>query len=128
MKTSTKTTADDMMAVRGINELVNVGPTASADNTFGKRKQMFSREVDLKGASIVGTIAFLILWGYAIATYGWFLGLGVGWIPSIFIAILIALIWPGIWRGIAFLIVTLSAFVIVAMIIGIAGGWILGHL
>jgi hypothetical protein len=28
---------------------------------------------------------------YALATYGWFMGLGLGWIPSIFIAVLIAL-------------------------------------
>ena len=36
-----------------------------------------------------GIVAFFGIGGYAIATYGWFLGLGLGWIPALCIAILI---------------------------------------
>jgi hypothetical protein len=45
-------------------------------------------------ASIVGGIAFLIGWGYAIMTFGFFLGGGLGWIPALFIAVLAAALWP----------------------------------
>jgi hypothetical protein len=66
----------------------------SADDIFSKRKQMSDRDTYFIGAYIVGLIAFVSSWIYAVATYGWFLGLGLGWIPSIFVAILIGLGWP----------------------------------
>jgi len=66
-------------------------------------------------AGLIGVIVFFGCWVYAIMTYGWFLGLALGWIPSIFIA------------GIAIL---LSPLIGVALIIGLIGlaffflGWI----
>ena len=42
----------------------------------------------------VGISVFFGSWGYAIKTYGWFLGLGLGWIPSFFLGILAGMFWP----------------------------------
>jgi hypothetical protein len=43
-------------------------------------------------------VTFLASWGYAIAEYGWFLGLGIGWFPAgviaLFAALLLGLLWP----------------------------------
>ena len=43
---------------------------------------------------IVGVISFFAGWMYAISAYGWFLGLGLGWLPAIFIALIVACLWP----------------------------------
>ena len=36
--------------------------------------------------TIIGVIVFLVGWYYAIASFGFFLGVGLGWIPALFIA------------------------------------------
>lgn len=46
------------------------------------------------GFWITAVIAFIACWIYAIAHYGFFLGVGLGWIPSLIIAIIAGLIWP----------------------------------
>lgn len=46
------------------------------------------------GAWITGVITFFGSWIYAMASYGFFLGVGLGWIPSLVIAFLAALLWP----------------------------------
>lgn len=46
------------------------------------------------GGVLTGGITFVGCWIYAIATFGWFLGLGLGWIPSLFIAYLVGFLWP----------------------------------
>ena len=47
---------------------------------------------------LVGGVTFLGCWAYAIATYGWFLGLAFGWIPAAIIAYIVGsiagLLWP----------------------------------
>ena len=45
-------------------------------------------------AVVVGVVTFLGCWIYAIATYGWFLGLAFGWIPALIITIIITLLSP----------------------------------
>jgi hypothetical protein len=47
-----------------------------------------------KGAYIVGGIVFVLAWIYAIITYGFFLGLGLGWIPAAFIGFIAGILWP----------------------------------
>jgi hypothetical protein len=42
----------------------------------------------------VGISVFFGSWGYAIKTYGWVLGLGLGWLPALFLGILAATFWP----------------------------------
>ena len=43
---------------------------------------------------LVGVGVFFGCWIYAIKTYGWFLGLGLGWIPSFFFAVMAGMFWP----------------------------------
>jgi hypothetical protein len=42
----------------------------------------------------VGVSVFFGSWAYAIKTYGWFLGLGLGWIPSFFLGFMAGMFWP----------------------------------
>ena len=46
------------------------------------------------GGSITGVITFIVCWIYAIASWGFLLGVGLGWIPSLFIAVIAGFIWP----------------------------------
>lgn len=43
---------------------------------------------------VVGVLTFIVSWIYCIATYGFLLGVGLGWLPSIIVAVLAALLWP----------------------------------
>jgi len=43
---------------------------------------------------LVGISVFFGSWIYAIKTYGWFLGLALGWIPSLFLSVFAAMFWP----------------------------------
>jgi len=46
------------------------------------------------GGYITGVITFIVCWIYAIASWGFLLGVGLGWIPSLFIAVIARFIWP----------------------------------
>jgi hypothetical protein len=46
------------------------------------------------GASIVGVVTFFGSWVYCIAHYGYLLGVGLGWLPSLIVAALAAAVWP----------------------------------
>jgi hypothetical protein len=46
------------------------------------------------GGFVTGVITFIACWIYAIASWGFLLGVGLGWIPSFFIAIIAGFIWP----------------------------------
>lgn len=56
------------------------------------------------GVLITGIVAFIALMVYAVSTFGWFLGLGLGWIPAGFIALVIGLLWPVAWFALALVI------------------------
>ena len=43
---------------------------------------------------IIGFVSFAIAWVYAILTYGFFLGVGLGWIPALAIGFVCGLLWP----------------------------------
>lgn len=43
---------------------------------------------------LVGASVFFVSWGYAIKSYGWLLGLGLGWIPAFFLGIMAGMFWP----------------------------------
>lgn len=51
------------------------------------------------GFTITAFIAFVCCWIYAIATYGFFIGVALGWIPSLIAAAVIGAIWPVIALG-----------------------------
>ncbi len=42
----------------------------------------------------VALLVFIGCWIYCIATYGFLLGVGVGWLPSLIIAVISFFIWP----------------------------------
>jgi len=46
------------------------------------------------GFGITWITLFLAGYAYAIIEYGFFLGLGLGWIPAVFCALIGALLWP----------------------------------
>jgi hypothetical protein len=46
------------------------------------------------GTVIVVILTFLGSWGYCIAQYGYLMGVGFGWIPSIIVAIVAGFLWP----------------------------------
>lgn len=48
----------------------------------------------LSGLFLVGIPTFLGCWVYAIYEYGFFLGVGLGWLPAMFIAVIFGAIWP----------------------------------
>jgi hypothetical protein len=66
------------------------------------------------GFAILGTITFFCLWTYAVATYGWFLGLGLGWIPAFFIAALVGSLWP-LWVAILAIPLWVASLAIVVL-------------
>lgn len=55
------------------------------------------------GALGTGALVFIGSWIYCIFSYGFLFGLGLGWLPSIFVAIVAGFIWPGLWALIALL-------------------------
>jgi hypothetical protein len=46
------------------------------------------------GFSITAFIVFWGSWIYCIATYGFLLGVGLGWLPSIIVAVIAGVLWP----------------------------------
>jgi CheY-like chemotaxis protein len=55
--------------------------------------------VYLKGAWITGVLTFIGCWMYAIATYGFLFGVGLGWLPSAIVAVIAAYLWPLLLLG-----------------------------
>ena len=55
---------------------------------------MISEENYLVGAILVGIPTFIGTWIYCIIHYGFLLGVGLGWLPSIITAFIIGLTWP----------------------------------
>ena len=47
-----------------------------------------------RGYFITAAIIFVITWIYCIAVYGFLMGVGLGWLPSLITAAIAALLWP----------------------------------
>ena len=52
-------------------------------------------------AVATGAIAFFISYIYCIAEYGFLLGVGLGWLPSLIVAFVAGVLWPLIVLAIA---------------------------
>jgi ABC-type multidrug transport system permease subunit len=63
---------------------------------------------------ITTTITFIGCWLYAIVCYGFFLGVGLGWFPSLIIAVIVGFLWPLM----AILIAIMIILVILVIIFG----------
>lgn len=46
------------------------------------------------GGFVTGVITFIACWIYGVVSWSFLLGVGLGWIPSLFIAAIAGLIWP----------------------------------
>jgi hypothetical protein len=46
------------------------------------------------GFAITWLLVFLCCWIYCISTYGFLLGVGLGWLPSAIVATIAAALWP----------------------------------
>jgi hypothetical protein len=46
------------------------------------------------GFALTGVLVFIGSWIYCIASYGFLLGFGLGWLPAIIIATLLGALWP----------------------------------
>ena len=59
------------------------------------------------GAKITSWIVFIGSWIYCIAAYGFLFGVGLGWLPSLIVAVIAGILWPliGIILFIFFIIV-----------------------
>lgn len=42
----------------------------------------------------LGMLAFPCCWIYSVVRFGLFVGIGLGWFPSLVIAVLVGLAWP----------------------------------
>jgi hypothetical protein len=45
-------------------------------------------------AGIVGFITFVVIWIYALVSWGFLLGLFLGWIPALIGGVIIGYLWP----------------------------------
>lgn len=64
-----------------------------------------------KVSTVVGVLVFIGCWIYSIFNFGWFLGISLGWIPSLIIAFFAAILWPIIGFGVIVLLVLVIAVV-----------------
>lgn len=55
------------------------------------------------GYVITWVITFIGCWIYAIVSYGFLLGVGLGWLPSAIVATLLSFLWPILVLGVAVL-------------------------
>lgn len=69
---------------------------------------------------IVALLTFLGSWIYCVANYGFLLGLGLGWLPSFFVAILAFGIWFLLWIPALFLVLYIVAYAITLDPVGAA--------
>ena len=44
--------------------------------------------------NLIGVITFISCWVYSIAASGFIIGVLIGWIPSLLVAVIIGVIWP----------------------------------
>jgi hypothetical protein len=59
-------------------------------------------------AAVIGGLSFVISWLYCIATYGFLLGFGLGWLPSMMLAFIRGALWP-------LVVIALIAIIVVIM-------------
>jgi hypothetical protein len=79
---------------------------------FGFMDTTFKKNYYLIGFWTTSVIAFIVCWIYAIASWGFLLGVGLGWIPSLFISLIAGFIWP-----LLALLIIIGLFIIAAFLI-----------
>lgn len=69
-----------------------------------QKDDLWTETIYPAGGLVTGFIAFVVLWIYCIAEYGFLLGVGLGWLPSSIIAVIVGYLWPLILIAIAILV------------------------
>lgn len=64
------------------------------------------------GFGIVWFLTFVVAWGYCWYHYGFLLGFGLGWFPSLILGAICGLIWPLLLLCLIVLIVGVAALVL----------------
>jgi hypothetical protein len=101
-------TSEELIRIHGLE------PRATPDEFF-MREASGPRKIDYYlgiGAGLGGLIGFGTFFGayiYCIATYGFILGFGLGWIPSVIAAIIVSQVVRFLWGPMAVLIVIIIA-------------------
>ena len=80
--------------------------TFKEDNTYLK--------IGVASGFIVGGLTFFGCWLYAIQSWGWFLGIAFGWLPSAIIAVIVGVLSIFLWGPALGLI----AFFVLAIVLG----------
>jgi hypothetical protein len=86
-------TSEELVRIHGLE------PRATPDELF-MREASGPRKVDYYlgiGAGLGGFVTFIGAYIYCIATYGFILGFGFGWIPSIIAAIIVSQVVHFLW-------------------------------
>jgi hypothetical protein len=65
-----------------------------ADKSNGRPLLMEDGNAYGIGFAITAVITFIVSWIYCIATYGFLLGVGLGWLPSLIVAVIAGVLWP----------------------------------
>ena len=60
------------------------------------------------GVTIVGFLVFLGVWGYAIMSWGFLIGIAFGWFPAMIVAGIAGALWPIVILAIIGLIFLIS--------------------
>lgn len=60
------------------------------------------------GYAISFVIVFIGCWIYCVATYGFLLGVGLGWFPSMIAAAILSIFWPLLLIGVVAIIIAIS--------------------
>jgi len=85
------------------------------------------REPALLLGLIAGTAVFLGAWHYCVSVYGYFWGLSLGWIPSIFVAAIAApvvgFLWPLAAIGLFLVLLPWYLAMLLATMSILAIGW-----
>ena len=74
---------------------------ATCKRYAGRHNQEFDGEALMDGEDIYGVgfaitavITFIGCWIYCVAAYGFLLGVGLGWFPSLIVAVIAGALWP----------------------------------
>jgi hypothetical protein len=60
------------------------------------------------GYWISWVLIFVGCWIYCVAEYGFLLGVGLGWLPSLIVALVASFFWPLLLLGVVWIIILLT--------------------
>lgn len=60
------------------------------------------------GVWIVGVLSFLAIWIYALASWGFLIGLMIGWIPALIGGVILGFLWPLVVLAVIGIIILIS--------------------